>query len=217
MQQNHYGKSTDNDRKAANLDYRYWAEAVNTSVYLKNRSPTKAVANMTPEEAWTGLKPDVSHLRIFGSQAFLHIPDQQRKKLDSKTRQMILVGYCEDSKAYRLMNPEEYSGKVYKGRDVDFIEITDKSHQNIENTTDNVQKDIEINPLYKQKDETQEDETPESEEEESQGENTLHEESFEWEDTQNTTDNVQEDRRYPLRTRKPKEMITGHDYISSHL
>jgi len=33
--------------KAANFDYRYWAKAVNTSVYLKNRSPTKAVTNMT--------------------------------------------------------------------------------------------------------------------------------------------------------------------------
>jgi len=164
---------------------------------------------MTPEEAWTGLKPDVSHLRIFGSQAFLHVPNQQRKKLDSKTKQMILVGYCEDSKTYRLMNPEEYSGKVCKGRDVDFIEIPDKSCQRIED--DEIQKDIEINPLYKQEDETQEEKIPENKEKETQEQNISHEESLEWEDTQNTTDNVQEDRRYPLRTRKPKEfpnMIT---------
>lgn len=48
--------------EAANLDHRYWAEAVNASVYLKNRSPMKAVLNMTPEEAWTDRKPDVRHL-----------------------------------------------------------------------------------------------------------------------------------------------------------
>jgi len=96
----------------------------------------------------------VSHLRIFGSQTFLHVPNQQRKKLDSKTKQMILVGYCEDSKAYRLMNPEEYSGKVYKRRD--FIEVLDKSYQSIEDNK--IQKDIEVNSLYKQEDETQKEE-----------------------------------------------------------
>jgi len=63
---------------AANLNHN-WAEAVNTSVYLKNRSPTRAVLGQTPEETWSGRKSDVSHLRIFGSQAFLHVPDQQER------------------------------------------------------------------------------------------------------------------------------------------
>lgn len=61
--------------EAANLDHNYWAEAVNTSVYLKNRSSTRAIFSMTPEEAWSSQRPDVSHLRIFGSRAFLYIPD----------------------------------------------------------------------------------------------------------------------------------------------
>lgn len=39
-------------------------------------------------------KPNISHLRVFGSLAYRHVPDQLRKKLDDKGEQMILVGYC---------------------------------------------------------------------------------------------------------------------------
>lgn len=144
--------------EAANFNHNYWAEAVNTSVYLKNRSPTRTIFSMTPEEAWSSQRPDVSHLRIFGSRAFLHIPDQQRKKLDAKTKEMILVGYCEDSKAYRLMDPNENSGKVYKEKDV-----SDNNHQRGEDGI--IQKEIEVNPLTcKQKDETLEEENEDVEE-----------------------------------------------------
>lgn len=114
---------------------------------------------------------------------------------------MILVGYCEDSKAYRLINLEEHSGKVHKGRDVDFIEIPEISYQKI----DKIQEETEINPLCKQEDEIQEEEFSESEEEENQEQETSQEESLEWEDAEDTIDDVQEDRRYLLRIRKPKE------------
>ena len=53
----------------ANLPKVYWAEAVNTAVYLKNRCPTKAVQGRTPYEAWYGKKPNVEHLKVFGCTA----------------------------------------------------------------------------------------------------------------------------------------------------
>ncbi len=53
---------------AANLPHRFWAEALSTATYLRNRSPTKAVSGMTPFEAWTGEKPRVDGLRAFGCQ-----------------------------------------------------------------------------------------------------------------------------------------------------
>ena len=37
-----------------NLPHRFWAEALSTATFLRNRSPTKAVCGMTPHEAWTG-------------------------------------------------------------------------------------------------------------------------------------------------------------------
>lgn len=48
------------------LPKRFWAEAVFTAVYILNRSPTKFVKNKTPFEAWSGFKPSVRHLKIFG-------------------------------------------------------------------------------------------------------------------------------------------------------
>jgi transposase InsO family protein len=43
----------------------FWGEAVVTTVYILNRSPTKALNGRTPYEAWYGRKPAVSHLRVF--------------------------------------------------------------------------------------------------------------------------------------------------------
>ena len=40
----------------ARLPHRFWAEALSTAVYLRNRSPAMAVKGMTPFEAWTGEK-----------------------------------------------------------------------------------------------------------------------------------------------------------------
>ena len=62
----------------------YWAEAVNTANYLKNRTPSQALLSKTSFEMWYDRKPDLSHLRTFGCNAYAHIPDTQRKKLDDK-------------------------------------------------------------------------------------------------------------------------------------
>ena len=60
---------------------------------------------MTPEEAWSGRKPVVDHFRIFGCVAYAHIPDQKRKKLDDKGEKCIFLGVSDQSKAYKLYNP----------------------------------------------------------------------------------------------------------------
>ena len=62
-------------------------------MYLKNRSPSKLL-NMTPFEMWYGRKPKVSHLRVFGSDAYAHVPRDERGKFDSKSRKCIMVGYA---------------------------------------------------------------------------------------------------------------------------
>ena len=43
------------------LSLKYWAEAINCANYIVNHTPTKALKNITPKEAWTKIKPDVSH------------------------------------------------------------------------------------------------------------------------------------------------------------
>ena len=85
-----------------------------------NRCPTKSVRNKTPNEAWSGSKPSVGHLRIFGCIAYAHVPEQKRKKLDDKGEKCIFTGYDKRSKAYRLYNP--LMKKLIISRDVEFDE-----------------------------------------------------------------------------------------------
>ena len=59
-------------------------------------------------------------MRVFGCVAYAHIPDQLRKKLDSKGEKCIFVGYSDESKAYRLYNPS--TKKFVISKDVQFIE-----------------------------------------------------------------------------------------------
>lgn len=104
----------------ASLPKALWAEAVSTSVYLINRSPNRSLPNKTPFELWSGAKPDMSHIRVFGSQAMTHIPKEKRKKFDSKSEELVFVGYCEDTKGYRLLRMGTKT--IVKSRDVIFIE-----------------------------------------------------------------------------------------------
>jgi len=68
--------------KSKNLPSYLWGEVVLTTIYILNRSPTKRLEGMSPEEACTKLKLDVAHLRVFGSICYKHVLDQLRRKLD---------------------------------------------------------------------------------------------------------------------------------------
>ena len=61
-----------------NMPHFYWAEAVNTAVYIMNRTPTAAVHDVTPEEKYTGNKPDLAHMKGFGCIAYVHVSDELR-------------------------------------------------------------------------------------------------------------------------------------------
>lgn len=91
----------------SNLDKKFWADALNTEVYLKNRTPTSALDKITPYEALTGQQPSVEHLRIFGCSAYAHIPKDERRKLDAKSRKCTFLGYSSSSKGYRLYDLEK--------------------------------------------------------------------------------------------------------------
>ncbi|KAI5325793.1 hypothetical protein L3X38_034867 [Prunus dulcis] len=86
------------------ISLKFWAEAVNTAVYLQNRSPTSAVDNSTPFEKFSGRKPGVKHLRIFGSLCYIHIPTQKRHKLEDTGDKGVFVGYGVCEKGYRVLN-----------------------------------------------------------------------------------------------------------------
>jgi len=68
------------------------------------------------------IKPTVSHLKVFGSVAYAHVPDQQRTKLEDKSKKYIFIGYDEKTKGYMLLDP--ISKKVMVSRDVRVDEAT---------------------------------------------------------------------------------------------
>lgn len=65
---------------------------MSTSAYLLNRCRTKKLGNIIHKESWSRLKKSMSHVKVFGSVAYRHVPDQLRKKLDDKEEQIIHVG-----------------------------------------------------------------------------------------------------------------------------
>jgi hypothetical protein len=79
---------------------------------------------MTPEEKFTGKKPDVSHLRVFGCIAYVHVPDEKSSKLDQKAEKCIFIGYSLEQKGYRCFNPSIW--KLQMSRDVVFDEMVSK-------------------------------------------------------------------------------------------
>jgi hypothetical protein len=62
---------------------------------------------MTPEEAFTGVKPEAGHFGIFGCPLYFHVPKEKRTELDPSGRKGMFVGYSESSKAYRIYIPAQ--------------------------------------------------------------------------------------------------------------
>jgi hypothetical protein len=93
---------------------------VATVVYVLNRSPTKSLDGVTPYEAWHGKKPRVDHLRIFGCIGHVKRVGPGVRKLSDRSQKMVLIGYEEGTKGYRLLDP--VSKKLHISRDVIFEE-----------------------------------------------------------------------------------------------
>ena len=105
---------------AACLPPEFWALAMDTAVYCRNRCPTTSLDGRTPHEAWHGYKPRVKHMRIFGCEAWDHIRKPLRGKAEATAKACIFVGYSADSATYRLWDQE--AGKLITSRDVYFVE-----------------------------------------------------------------------------------------------
>ena len=110
----------------ARLPASFWAEAAFNAVYVRNRCPTRAVKDRTPYEVWTGHKPSIDHLRVFGCLAYVHVDDAARRtgKLEGRGFPCVFLGYSSESKAWRLYNPASKTTqkRLFVSRDVTFLE-----------------------------------------------------------------------------------------------
>ncbi|KAJ3554241.1 hypothetical protein NP233_g12465 [Leucocoprinus birnbaumii] len=107
-------------RIQANLPENRWDEFVKTASYLTARTYTRSTG-CTPYELWFGHRPDLAHLREIGARAFTLILNKHNPKIRARSMECVMIGYSEDSKAYRLYHRE--MGKVIVSYHVDFIEL----------------------------------------------------------------------------------------------
>lgn len=102
------------------LSSTFWAEAVNTANYIRNRCPTKSLNGRTPYELWTGETPDISNLKEFGSRVLFLNREPGRGKFEPKSEEGIFLGYSEESKGYRVWSQNKR--KVLTVRDLKTFE-----------------------------------------------------------------------------------------------
>ncbi|GFX97551.1 retrovirus-related Pol polyprotein from transposon TNT 1-94 [Trichonephila clavipes] len=103
----------------ANLPLKLWAEAVNTSVYVLNRTGPTSVKDKSPYELWFSKEViSIDHLRVFGTECFVHVPQQKRRKWDKKSVKGVFVGYSGEKDGYRIWIKDQ--NKVILSRDVVF-------------------------------------------------------------------------------------------------
>jgi len=103
---------------SAKMDLWYWGEAFMYAVHIRNLLPTSALRDTIQIHAWSGCKPDISHLHIFGSTAYANIPKKVRGgKLEATSIKCCLLGWwADETKGYRL--EEAKTGKLITAQDV---------------------------------------------------------------------------------------------------
>lgn len=82
------------------IPLKFWADPVNTAIYILNGSPTKTLDKKTPFEAYNGMKPGIMHLKMFRSLCYAQVPSQLRQKLDVTSSKCIFLGYGTCEKGY---------------------------------------------------------------------------------------------------------------------
>ena len=107
-------------RLHAGLPLQFWADVVDTVVYLINKGPLSSLDGGIPEEAWTGKKVNYSFLRTFSCEAFAHIDKENITKLDAKYKKCTFIGYGINDFGNLLYDYENH--KIIRRRDVVFNE-----------------------------------------------------------------------------------------------
>ena len=101
----------------ANLPKSLWNHAARTSVYIRNRCYSERL-NATPYEVFTGRKPNLNNMHIFGSTCYMYVQD--KKKLDNRAEKCRFIGYDYCSPSYIVYFPGKH--QIKKARCVEFFD-----------------------------------------------------------------------------------------------
>jgi hypothetical protein len=95
-------------------------EGLKTTVHILNRVPSKSMPK-TAYEMWTGRKPTLNYLHVWGCPAEARIFNPSIGKLDPKTVSCHFIGYPDKSKGFHFYCPDRYI-KIVETRHVIFLE-----------------------------------------------------------------------------------------------
>lgn len=65
----------------AELTQEFWVEAVDTTWYLVNRLHSSALVDKAPYEFWASKRPSLVNRKVFGCDAFVHVPKEKKKQV----------------------------------------------------------------------------------------------------------------------------------------
>ncbi|POM66197.1 Putative retroelement, partial [Phytophthora palmivora] len=131
------------------------------STFLWNRCPTRATSHgKSPHQVWTGKKPLLSNLKVFGCHAYVTVPKEKRT-FDARSVRCRFLGYSEHEKAYRF--EEIKSGRVLVSRDAQFMEdVFDGGRRNF-GFGEDVVVDLRVEDTRDQEESSEPEETKEEE------------------------------------------------------
>ena len=111
---------------SAALGSEYWSYALLHAVYIKNRLPhARHKFKKTPYEVWTGTKPNLSLLRVWGCRVMVKQPNPRTAKLDTIAREGLFMRYTATDKNIVYLDIEsrqELIGSHVKFDEANFID-----------------------------------------------------------------------------------------------
>jgi hypothetical protein len=102
------------------LPYIFWAHAVGHAVHIINKLPTPFLSNKSPYQVLHNCLPDIDSLRVFGSLCYATTLQHNRRKLDSRSRKCVYLGFRMGVKGHSLFDLQ--SREIFISRDVVFFE-----------------------------------------------------------------------------------------------
>ncbi|GJR74554.1 putative RNA-directed DNA polymerase [Tanacetum coccineum] len=108
-----------------NISEFLWTETLKMTVHILNRVPSISVPK-TPYEIWTGRKPNLRYLRVWGCQVEAKLYNPQSRKLDLKTIGCFFIGHPERSKGYRFYCPS-HGTRIVETHHAEFLENANNS------------------------------------------------------------------------------------------
>ncbi|GKD12148.1 retrovirus-related pol polyprotein from transposon TNT 1-94 [Tanacetum coccineum] len=120
----------------AKLPAYFWGEALSIVVHVLNKSSSVSLNFEVPKKVWTSKEVSYNNLHVFGGKSFMHIPKDERSKLESKSRQCVFIGYkLYDPIEKKASRVQDIPFQVYEQNDSNneqdaLIQFDDQDNQN---------------------------------------------------------------------------------------